>query len=574
MMTYFLRNSCLLAALSLMTFSPAWAGAENPPRQMVVAANIHAAAAGMEILKAGGSAVDAAIATQLTLSLVEPQSSGIGGGAFLMHYDPKAAKGHRVMAYDGREMAPAASTPDMFKDVIEQNKGFYDAVLGGRSVGTPSVIAMMFMVHQKQGKLPWKDLFVPAIRLAEKGFKVSPRLHFLINRDKLLPRMKVARDYFYDPLGRAWPVGHLLKNPEYAKSLRLIADQGPDGFYQGGLAERIVAAVNGSEFNPGKLTMQDMADYEPKQRAAICGPYRIWTICGMPPPSSGGGAVASILGILQSFDLTSMTPNSVQAVHVILEAQRLAYADRDMYMADSDFVTVPVDMFTDQFYLAQRAKKIDMGKSMGKATAGVPPMDSRIAYALGLTPELPSTTHFSIVDQWGAMVSMTATVESAFGSRVMVGGFMLNNEMTDFSLLAEQDGLPVANRIEPGKRPRSSMSPTFVLDDQGRAIMAIGSPGGNSIIAYVAKTIINVLDWNMDMQEAIDQPHFLTRGGAVYLEKDTAIADIAASLSQMGHEVKTRITNSGLHGIIVHYDKDGPRYEGGADKRREGTVLE
>jgi len=569
-----IRALSLLSLIAMVGFGAAPAVSNEPPRQMVEAANVHAANAGLEILNAGGSAVDAAIATQLVLGLVEPQSSGLGGGAFMMYYDPKAPKYRRVIAYDGREMAPAASTKDMFREVIEQKKGYFDAVLGGRAVGTPSVVAMMHMAHQNHGKLPWKTLFKPAIRLAENGFKISPRLYFLVNRDRLLPRMKAARDYFFDPSGQAWPVGHLLKNPEYAKSLKLIAEKGPDGFYKGELALKIVAAVTQSEFNPGKLTMQDMADYQPKQREAICGPYRIWTICGMPPPSSGGGAVASILGILQSFDLKAMGPNSQQAVHVILEAERLGYADRDMYMADSDFVEVPLDMFTDQIYLAERARKIDLNKSMGKATAGVPPMNSRIAFAAGLTPELPSTSHFSIIDQWGHMVSMTATVESAFGSRLMAGGFFLNNEMTDFSLIAEQNGLPVANSIAPGKRPRSSMSPTIVLDEHGRAIMAIGSSGGNSIIAYVAQTIINVLDWNMGMQEAIDQPHFLTRGGKVYLEKDTDITKLEAPLTKKGHQVQVRLTNSGLHGIIVHYDKDGPRYEGGADKRREGVVVQ
>ncbi|VAV99847.1 Gamma-glutamyltranspeptidase @ Glutathione hydrolase [hydrothermal vent metagenome] len=570
MIKYPLKSLCLLISLYISVVGSLHAA----PRQMVVAANSHGASAGMEILKAGGSAVDAAIAVELVLGLVEPQSSGIGGGAFLMYYDPLAPKDHRVIAYDGREMAPAAATPHMFRDVIEQKKGYFDAVLGGRAVGTPGVIAMMYLAHQKHGKLPWKKLFAPAIKLADEGFGVSPRLHFLINRDRLLPKMKATREYFFNDAGEAWPVGHLLKNPEYADSLGRIAEEGPDGFYRGELAEHIVAAVNGSAFNPGKLTMADMENYQPRQREAICGPYRVWTICGMPPPSSGGGAVASILGILQSFDLKSMAPNSEMAVHIILEAERLGYADRDMYMADSDFVTVPLQMFTDPFYLAERAKKIDLNKSMGRATAGRPPMDSRIAYAVGLTPELPSTTHFSIVDQWGRMVSMTATVESAFGSRVMVGGFLLNNEMTDFSLIAERDGIPVANRIAPGKRPRSSMSPTFVLDEQQRVVMAIGSPGGNSIIAYVTQTIINVLDWGMGMQQAIDQPHFLTRGGAVYLEKGTAITALLEPLTKKGHQVQTRTINSGLHGIIIHYEKDGVRYEGGADKRREGVVVE
>ncbi|MBL4802865.1 MAG: gamma-glutamyltransferase [Emcibacter sp.] len=570
MMMSLLRSFCLLVVFCI----PAHGAEEAPSRQMVVAANPHAAQAGLEILKAGGSAVDAAIAVEFVLGLVEPQSSGIGGGAFMMHYDPTGDKQQRVTAYDGREMAPAASTPDMFKDVIEQKKGFYAAVLGGRSVGTPSVIAMMYMAHQEHGKLPWKDLFGPALKLADGGFQVSPRLFYLVARDRLLSKMSATRNYFFDADGAPWPVGHLLKNPAYAKSLRLIAAEGLDGFYKGELARKIVAAVQGSEFNPGRLTLEDMANYVPKRREAICGAYRLWSICGMPPPSSGGGAVASILGILQSFDLKSMTPNSEQAVHIILEAERLAYADRDMYIADNDYVKVPLGMFTDPVYLAERARKIDQTKSMGRPSAGTPPSDNKIAYALGLTPELPCTTHFVIVDQWGSMVSMTATVESAFGSRLMVGGFILNNEMTDFSLIAEKDGLLVANRIEPGKRPRSSMSPTFVLDKDQRVVMAIGSSGGNNIIAYVTQAIINVLDWDMGMQQALDQPHFLTRGGAVYLERDTDIVSLASGLSERGHEVQSRTINSGLHGILIHYDEEAPRYEGGADIRREGVVAE
>ncbi len=573
MITIFNRLFSSVIIFCLFTMSNANSENQKAPRQMVVAANPYAARAGMDMLKAGGSAVDAAIAVEMVLGLVEPQSSGIGGGAFMMYYNSDGDKGHRITAYDGREMAPAASTPDMFKDVIEQKKGFYDAVLGGRSVGTPSMVAMLYMAHQKHGKLPWKDLFAPAIKLATAGFEVSPRLHFLISRDKLLPKLPVARAYFFDEAGTARPVGYLLKNPLYAQSLQLIAVHGPDGFYKGKLAKDIVTAVTGSAFNPGKLTLEDMANYQPKQREAICGAYRIWRICGMPPPSSGGGAVAAILGILQSFDLKSMKPNSEQAVHLILEAERLGYADRDLYMADSDYVDVPLGMFTDPVYQAERAKKINPSRSMGRATAGMPPKENRIVFGAGMTPELPSTSHFSILDQWGHMVSMTATVESAFGSRVMVGGFMLNNEMTDFSLIAEKDGKPVANHIEPGKRPRSSMSPTFVLDRQGQVVMAIGSPGGNSIIAYVTQTIINVLDWDMGMQEAINQPHFMTRGGTVYLERETDIKNLAEPLTKKGHQIQVRTINSGLHGILLHHSEGKTTFEGGADMRREGVVI-
>lgn len=543
-------------------------------KHMVVAANPHAAAAGLEMLKAGGSAVDAAIAVELVLSLVEPQSSGIGGGGFMMHYDAGAKKGARLSAYDGREMAPAAVGPDLFMDVIKGGSSFRDAVLGGRSVGTPSVVAMLHMAHQRHGKLPWKDVFAPALRLAKGGFKVSPRLHFLLARDPLLKKIPTSRAYFYNAAGEAWPVGHLLKNPDYAQSLKLIAEQGPDVFYKGELAKKIVDMVQFAPSNPGKLTLADMAAYMPKQRKRICGPYRVWTVCGMPPPSSGGVAVLSILGMLQSFDLGSLEPNSEQAVHLILEAERLGYADRSHYVADSDYVSVPLKGLLDPSYLRNRARLINKDHSMGRGEPGVPPMQTNLAYASDDTREIPSTSHFSIIDQWGNMVAMTATVENAFGSRLMVGGFMLNNQLTDFSFIPERNGLPTANRVEGGKRPRSSMSPTFVFDAKGRPVMAIGSPGGNSIIAYVTQSIINVLDWKMTLQEAINQPHFLARKGIVILERDTAVSALAAPLERRGHDVKLRNTTSGLHGFIIHYDAAGkPWYEGGADHRREGVVL-
>jgi len=573
-----LRLSVFLSVFCGLLLSPfaLYAGPteSKPQKHMVSAANPHAAAAGLEILQAGGSAVDAAIAVELVLSLVEPQSSGIGGGAFMMHYEPTAKKGTRITAYDGREKAPAAVGPDLFMDVIRNRGSFRDAVLGGRSVGTPSVVAMLHMAHLKRGKLAWKDLFKPALRLAEEGFKVSPRLHFLLARDPLLKKIPASRSYFYNKEGKAWPTGHVLKNPEYARSLKLIAEQGPDVFYKGELAREIVAAVNNAPFNPGKLTLADMAAYEPKERQSLCGSYRVWKVCGIPPPSSGGVAVIAILGMLQSFDLGAMTPNSEEAVHIILEAERLGYADRSHYVADSDFVSVPLKGLLDPSYLRNRARLIKKDQAMKKAEPGTPPMPVNLAYGGDMSPEFSSTSHFSIVDQWGAMVSMTATVEDAFGSRLMVGGFMLNNQLTDFSFIPERDGLPTANRVEGNKRPRSSMSPTFVFDDQDRPVMAIGSPGGNSIIAYVTQTIINVLDWKMGLQEAINQPHYLARRGMVTLERDTAAAALEAGLSFKGHQVRTRNTTSGLHGIIIHYDAAGKAwYEGGADKRREGVVL-
>ncbi|MFC7048799.1 gamma-glutamyltransferase [Emcibacter nanhaiensis] len=573
----------LFVALLLICL-PFAAGAESGPKtdtgrkHMVVAANPHAAAAGMEMLKAGGSAVDAAIAAELVLTLVEPQSSGIGGGGFMMYYDPEEGpgegKGGRVYAFDGRETAPAADDFNLFADVERSYQGFLDAVLGGRSTGTPSMLALMDMAHKKAGKLPWKKLFEPAIRLADKGFRVSPRLHYLIDQDPLLKKFEASRNYFYDKDGKARPTGYLLKNPELAATLRLLADRGADAFYHGPLAEKIVKAVQTAKHNPGQLTLEDMAAYRPKIREAVCRPYRAYKVCGMPPPSSGGATVLAILGILQNFDMGDMTPNSPEAMHLLLEAEKLSYADRDLYMADPDFVFVPTEGLTDPDYLRNRARDISPDKTVGTATAGRPPMPVQVAYGEGMTPELPSTSHFSIVDQWGHAVSMTATVENVFGNRMMVGGFILNNQLTDFSFIPfTRDGLPVANRVEGGKRPRSSMSPTLVFDDQDRLVMAIGSPGGNSIIGYVTQTIVNVLDWGMSLQQAVSQPHVLTRNGPVYLERTTAAEQLAPALRAKGHEISIRTTNSGLHGFIVHYDEQGALYEGGADPRREGVTL-
>lgn len=559
--------------LTIVFCGSAFAGMQTGPRQMVVAANVHAARAGLEILEMGGTAVDAAVAVELVLTLVEPQSSGIGGGAFMVHYDPAGTNGRKISAFDGRETAPAAVGPDLFAGIERSRKGFMEAVLGGRSVGTPSVLAMLHQSHGKYGKLPWATLFQPAIRLAEQGFAVSARLHFLINRDPLLKKGAAARKYFFDAAGEAWPVGHVLKNPAYAKSLKLIAAGGIDVFYKGDIARQIVSAVNGAAHNPGKLSLSDLENYQPKERAPVCGAYHAWKICGMPPPSSGGGAVIAILGLLERFNLSEIKPGSLEAIHLMLEAERLAYADRDHYVADSDFVDVPVEGLINRDYLKSRSELISREKSMGTAVHGQPPMRTDVAFGQDDTREIPSTTHFSIIDQWGHVVAMTATVESAFGSRLMAGGFILNNELTDFSFAAQQNGLPVANRVEGGKRPRSSMSPTIVLDAQDRPVLVIGSPGGNSIIGYVAQTVINVLDWNMGIQEAINQPRILTRNGPVYIESGTGAVELVEPLRALGHDVRERRLNSGLHGIQVRYTDNGMVLEGGADPRREGHVA-
>ena len=540
--------------------------ASLPQRHMVSAANPHAARAGLEILRAGGSAVDAAIATQAVLTLVEPQSSGIGGGAFLMHFD---GKDRRVAAYDGRETAPAAARPDMFLDKGGKRPKFIDAVVGGRSVGVPGVLRMLEMAHRRHGKLPWRRLFQPAITLAEKGFRVSPRLHRMIGLAKRLKDFPAARAYFFTKDGKPVAAGAVLKNRPLATTLRRIAAGGADAFYKGPIAGDIVAAVQTSLVNQGTLTAEDLAGYRAKSRAPLCRPYREWRVCSMPPPTSGGLAVLQILGLLESYDLGRLEPGSAPAVHLISEASRLAYADRNTYAADPDFVAVPVDGLLDRRYLDRRARRISAARSMGKALPGLPRRRGSAEFGVDRSLELPSTSHFSIVDGDGNAVSMTTTIENIFGSRLMVRGFMLNNELTDFSLVPVIGGRPVANRVEPGKRPRSSMTPVIVTDKEGRLLMVVGSPGGSRIITYVAKTLIAALDWRLSMQAAIDLPNHANRNGPTELEKGTRIERIRAALQRLGHKVRVGRLGSGLHGIRI----TPAGLDGGADRRREGVAL-
>ena len=532
---------------------------------MVVAAHPLAARAGYDVLKRGGSAVDAAIATELVLNLVEPQSSGIGGGGFLLYYD---AKERKLAAFDGRETAPAAAKPDRFLDTAGHPLGRVDAVISGRSVGVPGLLRMLEIAHRRHGKLAWAELFAPAIELAEKGFPISPRLHALIERDRFLRGDDNARRYFYQPDGSARPAGAILKNPELAAVLKQVAAKGADVFYRGQIAHDIAAAVRERKQSPGDLTESDFLSYTAKAHTALCGTYRRWKVCGMPPPSSGGVTVLEILGILERFDLRALRPDSVPAVHLFAETGRLAYADRDAYIADPDFVPNPLAGLLDPKYLVSRARLIDPKRSIGRAEAGKP---AGIAATYGIVEplELPSTTHVSIVDSEGNAVAMTASIEAAFGNRQMVRGFLLNNELTDFSFEPEENGRPVANRVEPGKRPRSSMAPTMAFDEKGALTMVIGSPGGHSIINYVAQTLVNVLDWNMDIQAAIAAPRMGSRNGPTELEQGTKLETLVPALERMGHEVRIRGEASGLHGILR--TPDG--WTGGADPRREGVAL-
>ena len=534
-------------------------------RFMVVAAHPLAARTGADILSRGGSALDAAIATALVLNLVEPQSSGIGGGGFLLHF---SAGANRLDAYDGRETAPAAARPERFLAASGQPLDWPAAIVSGRSAGVPGLLRLFELAHAKHGRLPWAELFAPAIGLAESGFPVSARLHALLTADRFLARDAAARRYFYLPDGQAKPAGTLLHNPEFAAVLKAVAAGGADAFYRGAIARDIAAAVRGHKTSPGDLAEADFAAYAAKPREPLCGAYRKWKVCGMPPPSSGGFAVLQILRILEGFDLRGVGPDSAQAAHLFSEAGRLAYADRNRYIADPDFVAAPLAALLDARYLSARARLIDPKRSMGRAQSGVPE-GVRADFGLAEPLELPSTTHVSVVDAEGNAVALTASIESAFGNRQMVRGFLLNNELTDFSWVPEEGGKPVANRVEGGKRPRSSMAPTLVFDETGNLFMVIGSPGGHSIINYVARTLVNVLDWGMDIQQAIASPRMGSRNGPTELEQGTALEKLAPELQRMGHSVRVRPEASGLHGIVR--TREG--WTGGADPRREGVAV-
>lgn len=535
-------------------------------RHMIAAAHPLAARAGREILRSGGSAVDAAIAAQMVLTLVEPQSSGIGGGGFMLHY---AAESGEVSVYDGRETAPKAANPYMFLDGRGEPRAFADVAPGGISVAVPGLLRLLEMAHKDHGRLPWAKLFEPAIELAEKGFAVSPSLHESVAGDKHLKSFAPTAAYFFTSGGKPKAAGTVLVNKPLAEALRRIAEHGADAFYHGPIAKDIVKAVNGAKRNPGGMTVDDLASYEAKKRQAVCLFYRVWLACGAPPPSAGGVATLQILGILQRYDLAAMEPGSTEAVHLIAEASRLAFADRDTYIADPDFVPVPTAGMLDPGYLGLRAKEISLTESLGVAAPGMPAVGADLGPAPDGAAHGLSTTHVSVIDADGNAVSMTTSIETVFGSRLMVRGFLLNNQMTDFSFLPNKDGAPVVNRIAAGKRPLSSMAPTLVLDGQGRIVMAVGSPGGPRIIGYVAKTIVAVLDWKLNIQEAINLANFSNRNGVTELERNTPLVALKAALEKLGHEIRIGPLISGLHGIVV----TGEGLTGGADPRRQGVAF-
>jgi gamma-glutamyltranspeptidase/glutathione hydrolase len=533
---------------------------------MVTAANPTAAEAGAEILRAGGNAIDAMVAVQLVLGLVEPQSSGLGGGAFLVYWDAKAK---RLTTFDGRETAPAAATPTLFQNDKGEPLKMAEAVVGGRSVGTPGTPRLLETVHRKHGKLAWGRLFLRPIQLAEDGFPVPQRLATLVAAEgDALKRYEGPRNYFFDPSGSPLAAGAALTNEPYGQTLRTLAEEGADAFYEGPIAADIVATVRGAEGNPGVLSAEDLRNYRVKEREAVCAPYRAYEVCGMGPPSSGALTVGQILGLVEPFDLQAMGPTSADAWQVIGDASRLAFADRDRYMADSDFVPMPIRGLLDKGYLADRAKAISPGQRLADAAPGNPKWTHARLWADDEALELPSTSHISIVDKEGNVVSMTTTIEAGFGSRLMVRGFLLNNELTDFSFKTHTDGVPVANRVEPGKRPRSSMSPTIVLKD-GSPYMSVGSPGGSQIIGYVAKTLIGHIDWGLDIQSAISLPNVGNRFGPMEIEKGTAAEKLTAPLEAMGYQVKVGEMTSGLQGIVIQPGS----LSGGADPRREGLAV-
>jgi len=532
---------------------------------MVSSANPYASEAGMRILAKGGSAIDAAIAVQMVLTLVEPEASGIGGGAFSLYWDNKNKK---LSSYDGREKAPLNVDAQLFQQK-GNNMNWWEALAGGRAVGTPGVIAMMEKVHKRYGKLPWAALFVDAIRLSEQGFEISPKLATSIaaRTNPALGRYNAAWQYFF-PNGKPIAAGTIKKNPKLALTFKRLAFLGASGFYKGQIAMDIVKAVRGAKDNPGLMTLKDLAQYESIERLPVCANYKTYKICGMGPPTSGGMTVIQILTLLEPQNLAQYNPLSVEAAHLFTQAARLAYADRAKYMADADFVAVPVEGLIDRDYLAKRSLLINLERDMGKANAGVPP-NANQNWKTSNSPEQPSTTHFSIIDEDGNGFSMTSSIEMAFGSTLMVGGFLLNNQLTDFSFSDEKDGEKIANRVQAGKRPRSSMSPFMVFDKDNNLVLLIGSPGGSRIINYVAKTLLGVLEWKMDIQAAINLPHYTNRNGATELEKNTNAITLKTALEAKGHKVVIQNLTSGLHGIIV--TKDG--LQGGADPRRVGRVL-
>ncbi len=532
---------------------------------MVAAAHPLAVEAGARVLREGGSAADALVAVQAVLGLVEPQSSGLGGGGFVVWYDAETGE---VTTLDGRETAPLGVTPRHFLDENGEPLEFMDAVVSGLSVGTPGTPRLLEEVHRRWGRTNWGSLFNEAIALAEDGFTVSPRLAGLVAEDaERIGRVTATAEYFM-PGGTAIAAGDRLTNPDYADTLRRIAAEGADAFYHGPIAEDIVATVRNAPTRAGHLALEDLARYRVAERPVVCSPYRGADVCGMGPPSSGAVAIGQILGMLEPYDLAALGHEDPEAWRLIGDATRLAFADRGRYLADADFVPVPTEGLINPDYLRTRSELLRGDDALPEVAPGEPEWEHAMLLGDDASIEFPSTSHVSIVDAEGNAASFTTTIESGFGSRLFVRGFLLNNELTDFSFRTHDGGWPIANRVEPGKRPRSSMSPSIVLRD-GEPVLVVGSPGGATIIGYVAKTIIAHLDWGMDVQQAIALPHLVNSFGTYNVEEGTAAEDLAEPLRELGYEVSVGALTSGLHAISI--GEDGLR--GGADPRREGIAL-
>lgn len=531
---------------------------------MVSAADPRAAEAGREILNAGGNAADAAIAIQIALTVVEPQSSGISGGGFYVYHD--AAKG-RVFTYDGRETAPDAASPRWFFDADGKPLPYREAIPGGKSVGVPGNIRLMALVHARHGSLPWAKLFEPAIRLARDGFALTPRMRGAIGNGGRAGLSEWGRAYLFDAGGEPKAVGTILRNRELAQLLERVATLGPDTFYVGPSAEALVRTVRGAARNPSRMTAGDLAAYEAKERPPVCAPYRGYRICGMGPPSSGATTVYATLKQLERFDLRRLGKDSPVAWHLIGNSMRLAFADRDAYIADPDFVPVPVAGLMDPAYLESRSRLISPERAIGEAVAGTPPGAPRVTAAAAM--EVPSTSHLSVADRSGNVASVTSTIEGAWGSGLTVNGMFLNNELTDFSIAPEVDGAPVANRVEGGKRPRSSMAPTIVYGPDGNVRLAVGAAGGPTIIAQVAKAIVAVIDWDLSAQEAIALPTIFAPGDTLLVERGTSLEAMIPALRALGN--KASPIPPGFKANAIEWANGG--WRGGADPRSEGVAL-
>lgn len=558
-----LRLPALLFMLAA-AFCPAMRAEAVARHDMVAAANPYAAKAALEMLRQGGSAVDAAIAAQMVLTLVEPESSGLGGGAFMLLWDPTTGK---LTSFDGRETAPATATPDMFLDATGKPRAHFDAIRGGLSVGVPGVVAMLELAHRKYGKLPWAKLFAPAIALARNGVPVGHKLAATLRAYPQIVAMPDVKRYFTKPDGTLYNEGDLLTNPDLAAALKTIAKGGARAFYSGRIARDIVGKVQQALVNPGGMTLADLAHYRAKERLPVCGAYRGERICLMGPPSSGGIAVLQILEMLERFSPKELTPNSLGEVHLFSQASRLAFADRAVYSGDPAFVRVPLPGLLDRHYLRARARLIDPTRDMGEAAPGSPP---GARFAPQIPHELHGTSHMSIVDGAGEVVSMTTTVEFVFGSEMMADGFFLNNELTDFSFVPTRDGKPVANAPAPGKRPMSAMAPAIVFDRQGRFALTLGSPGGPAIIPYVAETLVAMIDGGLSPQTAAALPHHVEMNGPLSLEKSSSLDALAPALAKLGYDVRSGSEEeSGLQ--IIERVKGG--YIGAADPRRDGVAI-